>query len=253
MGNLGDCTMGCGGSEENEGETIEEEAPCEAEEKEACEGEEESGGLLSGWASRIEGLKKDVGQNWKAVSILDSKTKKALGPMALRKAGAIVENMQGADYPEEKIEFVCRGLFCKDEESLKQAFDMFDADGGGTLDAEEFKLALPLMGEEVSAEEVETLYKEADADASGKIDFDEFCFLVKAMNPDEVALGGEGEDAEGEDAEGAEGEAECCEDGAEAEAAEGEADQPPVDELEAEVAELAERVAQLEAAKQARQ
>ena len=33
--------MGCGGSEENEGETIEveeEEAPCEAEEKEACEG-----------------------------------------------------------------------------------------------------------------------------------------------------------------------------------------------------------------------
>ena len=72
------------------------------------EPEEEGAGFLS-----------DMGQGWKAVSILDTKTKVTLGPLALRKAGAIVENMQNAGYSDEKINIVCRGLFCLDEESLQ--------------------------------------------------------------------------------------------------------------------------------------
>ena len=72
------------------------------------EPEEEGAGFLS-----------DMGQGWKAVSILDTKTKVTLGPLALRKAGAIVENMQNAGYSDDKINIVCRGLFCLDEESLQ--------------------------------------------------------------------------------------------------------------------------------------
>ena len=37
---------------------------------------------------------------------------------------------------------------------MKAAWDLFDADGGGSVDADEFKTALPLMGENVPEEEV---------------------------------------------------------------------------------------------------
>jgi len=43
--------------------------------------------------------------------------------------------------------------------------------------------ALPLLGEDVDPEQVETLFQEVDTDGSGKIEFPEFCVMVKAMNP----------------------------------------------------------------------
>ena len=74
---------------------------------------------------------------------------------------------------------------------------MFDLDGGGTLDAAEFKTALPLMGENVPQAEIDELYSMADTDGSGEIDYEEFCFLVKKMNPEEKALSGEEPEEEG--------------------------------------------------------
>ena len=68
---------------------------------------------------------------------------------------------------------------------------MFDLDGGGTLDAAEFKTALPLMGENVPQAKIDELYNQADTDGSGEIDYEEFCFLVKKMNPKELALSAE--------------------------------------------------------------
>ena len=44
------------------------------------------------------------------MKILDTKTKLKCGPARMRKAGAIVENMEGAGYDEEKIVTVCRCL-----------------------------------------------------------------------------------------------------------------------------------------------
>ena len=49
--------------------------------------------------------------------------------------------------------WLCR-QFVQEEEDMKAAWDLFDADGGGSVDAEEFKIALPLMGENVPEEEV---------------------------------------------------------------------------------------------------
>ena len=57
--------------------------------------------------------------------------------------------------------FLC---FCK------QAFDKFDADGSGLLDADEFAQAMHVLGLRLSKEEYKLLFDEYDADGSGEID-----------------------------------------------------------------------------------
>ena len=68
---------------------------------------------------------------------------------------------------------------------MQPAFAVFDKDNSGVLDGEEFKRALPLMGEDVPEEEIEKMFNAVDCDGSGRIEFGEFMTLVRQMNPKE--------------------------------------------------------------------
>ena len=57
---------------------------------------------------------------------------------------------------------------------IKEAFDLFDTSGSGTIEAKELKVALQALGFEPSREEIEKLIGGVDKDKSGKIDFHEF-------------------------------------------------------------------------------
>jgi calmodulin len=57
---------------------------------------------------------------------------------------------------------------------LKQCFDLFDADGSGSISSCELKKALEALGIKATDSEVRILMKSMDADNSGCIDFDEF-------------------------------------------------------------------------------
>jgi len=57
---------------------------------------------------------------------------------------------------------------------LKELFNMFDKDGGGTIDADEMYTAMKTLGQKVSKEEVTKLVEEMDDDGSGDIGFEEF-------------------------------------------------------------------------------
>src|SRR5690554_6033127 len=59
-------------------------------------------------------------------------------------------------------------------EVLKQAFDLFDQDGSGMIDARELKEAMKALGFEVTNADVKTMIKEIDKDNSGTIELDEF-------------------------------------------------------------------------------
>merc|ERR1711924_45750 len=107
-----------------------------------------------------------------------------ISPMEMRKAGAVLENMSKAGYSKKDSHTLCRALFCEQsEKQLRRAFRFYDTDGSGFLDAVEFRVALPLMGEDVSEERINELFRKVAVDESGCIDFDGFCRLVKAMNP----------------------------------------------------------------------
>jgi len=81
-------------------------------------------------------------QIWASMSVLDFSIKVRVSPLQLRKVGAIIKNMQGANYSDEQINDVCRALFLtQSEEDMAVAWKVFDADESGFLDGEEFKKA----------------------------------------------------------------------------------------------------------------
>eukprot|EP01083_Nonionella_stella_P274506 931843_1 len=60
------------------------------------------------------------------------------------------------------------------QDDMKQIFDEFDEDCGGSIDGQELQNALKKMGQELSMEEINELIVEIDEDENGEVDFDEF-------------------------------------------------------------------------------
>jgi len=65
---------------------------------------------------------------------------------------------------------------------MRAAFDLF-AGPDGVVDAEELKTTIPLLGEDMTEEQVRCLFINADKDNSGKIEFNEFCDMMYALTP----------------------------------------------------------------------
>merc|ERR1711964_278499 len=64
------------------------------------------------------------------------------------------------------------------KQEIKEAFDLFDIDGSGTIDAKELKVAMRALGFEPKKEEVKRMLAEIDKDGTGQIDFMEFSDLM---------------------------------------------------------------------------
>merc|ERR1711964_874667 len=63
---------------------------------------------------------------------------------------------------------------------IKEAFDLFDTDGSGTIDAKELKVAMRALGFEPKKEEIKKMIADVDTDGSGTIDFNEFLGMMTA-------------------------------------------------------------------------
>ena len=61
---------------------------------------------------------------------------------------------------------------------FKDAFDLFDIDGSGTIDKKELRAVMKASGQELSDKEIDKLMLKADADQSGAISFTEFVKLM---------------------------------------------------------------------------
>ena len=66
---------------------------------------------------------------------------------------------------------------------MKEAFCLFDKDGGGTISAPELRQCLRSIGQNFTENEVKKMINEIDQDGNGEIDFDEFLLLMaQTMN-----------------------------------------------------------------------
>ena len=68
-----------------------------------------------------------------------------------------------------------------DEEQIlefKEAFKLFDKDGGGSIDVDELGDAMRALGQDPDPEELQAMVDEVDEDGSGEIEFDEFLILM---------------------------------------------------------------------------
>lgn len=55
------------------------------------------------------------------------------------------------------------------QDTMMEAFKLFDKDGSGEIDAEELKEAMMRLGDQLTQEEAEDMIKSADIDKDGKI------------------------------------------------------------------------------------
>ncbi|XP_058097143.1 caltractin-like isoform X2 [Magnolia sinica] len=72
------------------------------------------------------------------------------------------------------------GLTQQKKQEIKEAFELFDTDGSGTIDAKELNVAMRALGFEMTEEQIEQMIKDVDKDGSGAIDFDEFVHMMTA-------------------------------------------------------------------------
>merc|ERR1712167_267331 len=61
---------------------------------------------------------------------------------------------------------------------MREAFDLFDTDGGGTIDAAELETAMTALGFTPNKGEINKMVGDLDKDGDGTIDWDEFMLLM---------------------------------------------------------------------------
>ena len=68
-------------------------------------------------------------------------------------------------------------------QEFKEAFNIFDVDGGGTITAEELGEVMKSLGQKPTRAQLEAMVREIDADGDGAIDFPEFLtMMLRKMN-----------------------------------------------------------------------
>ncbi|XP_043711073.1 caltractin-like [Telopea speciosissima] len=72
------------------------------------------------------------------------------------------------------------GLTQQKRQEIKEAFELFDTDGSGTIDAKELNVAMRSLGFEMTDEQINQMIADVDKDGSGAIDFDEFVHMMNA-------------------------------------------------------------------------
>eukprot|EP00747_Dinoflagellata_sp_TGD_P167199 gnl/TRDRNA2_/TRDRNA2_191190_c0_seq1.p1 gnl/TRDRNA2_/TRDRNA2_191190_c0~~gnl/TRDRNA2_/TRDRNA2_191190_c0_seq1.p1 ORF type:complete len:212 (-),score=68.99 gnl/TRDRNA2_/TRDRNA2_191190_c0_seq1:93-728(-) len=87
-----------------------------------------------------------------------------------RRGGQAPKGRQGLD--EEQIE------------ELREAFNLFDTEHAGTIDARELKAALRALGFEVKKEDVRRMLADIGKDPTSPIDFNDFCEMMRGRMPD---------------------------------------------------------------------
>jgi centrin-1 len=63
-------------------------------------------------------------------------------------------------------------------QEIREAFDLFDTEGTGIIDAKELKVAMRALGFEPKKEEIKRMIAEVDKEGKGTIDFNDFLLLM---------------------------------------------------------------------------
>ncbi|KAK4260076.1 hypothetical protein QN277_003243 [Acacia crassicarpa] len=72
------------------------------------------------------------------------------------------------------------GLTQQKKQEIQEAFELFDTDGSGTIDAKELNVAMRALGFEMTDEQIHQMIKDVDKDGSGSIDYKEFEHMMTA-------------------------------------------------------------------------
>ncbi|KAF7252833.1 Centrin-1, partial [Varanus komodoensis] len=64
------------------------------------------------------------------------------------------------------------------KQEIREAFDLFDTDGSGSIDVKELKVAMRALGFEPKKEEIRTMIADIGKEGSSTIDFEDFLTMM---------------------------------------------------------------------------
>merc|ERR1711898_39348 len=88
------------------------------------------------------------------------------------------ENMPRGRAGADKRAADLKNLTEEQKGELREAFDLFDTDGSGAVDASELHTAMKALGFEPKKEEIAKMVREMDKDGDATVDFEEFCIML---------------------------------------------------------------------------
>ena len=80
--------------------------------------------------------------------------------------------------------YIRPGLTEDEIEEIKEAFDLFDTDGSGSIDPKELRAAMQSLGFEAKNQTIYQMITDLDKNKSGDIDFEEFLDMMTARMSD---------------------------------------------------------------------
>jgi len=104
--------------------------------------------------------------------------------MASGKSGYGTANASAARGGRQQQSRVRQGLDEEQVEELREAFNLFDTEHSGTIDARELKAALRALGFEVKKEDVRRMLTEIGKDPTLQVDFNDFCEMMRGRMAD---------------------------------------------------------------------
>ena len=63
-------------------------------------------------------------------------------------------------------------------QEFKEAFDIFDVDGGGTITVEELEEVMKSLGQKPTKAQLEATVREIDADGDGEVEYEEVISFI---------------------------------------------------------------------------
>merc|ERR1712224_1002035 len=72
------------------------------------------------------------------------------------------------------------------KQEIKEAFDLFDTDGSGSIDSKELKVAMRALGFEPKKEEIQKMISDVDDDGRGTIEYEEILKAFRLFDDDET-------------------------------------------------------------------
>lgn len=95
-----------------------------------------------------------------------------------------MRNRQDPAFNFDISQYQRNGLSREELIEIKEAFDLFDTDKGGSIDPKELKDAMNTLGLEARNQTIYQMINDLDADNSGAIEFREFLDLMTARMSD---------------------------------------------------------------------
>merc|ERR1712196_197110 len=89
-----------------------------------------------------------------------------------------IENVARGRAAADKRAAELQNLTPEQKGELREAFDLFDTDGSGAVDATELHTAMKALGFEPKKEEISKMVKEMDKDGDATVDFEEVCVMM---------------------------------------------------------------------------